>query len=305
MTGVLTGFGTIAAVIALGFVLAQFKLIDESGQQTLTRLAFFVAMPCLLLSVISRTPVADVLSRPLAATFGGVLLAGLPYLVVARWVWHRRADEVAIGTLCSAYCNAGNLGIPVAAYVLGDAALVAPMLLLNLVVLQPLALAVLDAGRSGRASLAGVLKSPLTNPLTIATFTGVVFSAAGWRLPLFVLNPVELVGGMAVPAVLIAYGASLRLGPPPGRGTPPIELAFIATLKLAVQPVGAYLAGSALGLSGPALLALAVTAALPSAQNIFVHAHRFGVGQVLARNAILVTTIGSVPAIAIITLLLT
>ncbi len=305
MTGVLTGFGAIAAVIALGLLLAHVKLIDEPGQQTLTRLSFFVAMPCLLLSVLSSTPVGEVLSRPLAATFGGVLLAALPYLVVARWVWRRAPDEVAIGTLCSAYCNAGNLGIPVAAYVLGDAALVAPMLLLNLVVLQPLALAVLDAGRSGRPSWRTALRAPFSNPLTLATIAGVALSATGWRLPTYMLAPIDLVGGLAVPAVLLAYGASLRLGPPPGRGTPPAELAFVATLKLAVQPLGAYLAGRALGLEGPALLALAVTAALPSAQNIFVHAYRFGRAQLLARNAILVTTIGSLPAITIITLLLT
>jgi hypothetical protein len=34
-----------------------------------------------------------------------------------------------IGTFSSAYVNAGNLGLPIAAYVLGDASLVAPMLL--------------------------------------------------------------------------------------------------------------------------------------------------------------------------------
>jgi predicted permease len=110
---------------------------------------------------------------------------------------------------------------------------------------------------------------------------------------------------MAVPAVLIGYGASLRLGPLPGRGAPPAELALVAGLKLIAQPLGAYLTGRALGLSGAALLALTVTAALPSAQNIFVHATRFGRQQVLARDAIFVTTLGSVPAIVLIVALLT
>ena len=49
-----------------------------------------------------------------------------------------------IGTFASAYVNAGNLGLPIAAYVLGDASLVAPMLLTQLLVLQPLGLLVLD-----------------------------------------------------------------------------------------------------------------------------------------------------------------
>jgi malonate transporter len=48
-----------------------------------------------------------------------------------------------------------------------------------------------------------------------------------------------------------------------------------------------------------------VTAALPSAQNIFVHATRFGRAELLARDAIFLTTIGSGPVIAVITVLLT
>jgi hypothetical protein len=263
------------------------------------------------MTVMAGTPVSDVLSRATAATVAGMLLAGLPYVLVARLRWRRRADEIAIGTLASAYTNAGNLGLPVAAYVLGDAALIAPMLLLHLVVLQPIALAVLDAGRenAGETSrlrrLGRIARVPVTNPLTIGTFIGVVLSATGWTPPSYLLNPVELVGGMGVPAVLIAYGVSLRLGPLPGRGAPPAELALVTTLKLVMQPLGAYLAGRVLGLHGAALLALAVTAALPSAQNIFVHATRFQRQQLLARDAIFVTTIGCVPAIAIITALLT
>ena len=118
-------------------------------------------------------------------------------------------------------------------------------------------------------------------------------------------DPVRLVGGMAVPGVLIAYGISLRLGPLPGRGVGASEIALVTVLKLVVQPLGAYVAGRALGLDGPALLALAVTAALPSAQNIFVHATRYDRQPTLARDAIFVTTILSVPAIFVITALLT
>lgn len=304
MQGVFEGFATIGAVIALGYLLAYLRVLDESAQLALARLAFFVASPCLLVTVIADADVTHVLSRNLAATAAGVLLAALPYVVVARVLWHRRVDEIVIGSMCSAYCNAGNLGLPIAAYVLGDASLIAPMLLMQLVVLQPLALAALDAGRTGRASIVRALRTPLTNPLTIGTFLGVILALTGWSLPAYVDDPVRLVGGMAVPGVLIAYGISLRLGPLPGRGVAAGELILVTVLKLVVQPLAAYGAGRALGLEGPALLALAVTAALPSAQNIFVHATRYDRQPVLARDAIFVTTILSVPAIFVVTALL-
>lgn len=58
--------------------------------------------------------------------------------------------ELVIGSLASSYVNSGNLGIPVAAYALGSASFVAPTLLLQLLVLQPVALALLDSDRFGR-----------------------------------------------------------------------------------------------------------------------------------------------------------
>ena len=160
---------------------------------------------------------------------------------------------------------------------LGDAALVAPTLLLQLLVLQPLALAVLDADvRGHRPTLRHMMVRPFTNPLTIGTLIGLLLSVTGWQLPPIVLDPIELIGAMAVPGMLLAYGIALRLGPGFGGDVPPGELALTSSLKLAVQPLVAYaVAHLALGLSGHALLAVVVCSSLPTAQNIFVHATRY------------------------------
>ena len=60
----------------------------------------------------------------------------------------------------------------------------------------------------------------------------------------------------------------------------------------------------ALGLYGAALLAVVVCSSLPTAQNIFVHATRYDRATTLARDTILVTTVGAVPVIALVVLLL-
>lgn len=300
MQDVAAGFGTIAAVIGLGYVLAATKVLGADAQAILAKLAFYVATPCLLVTVVGDTDIAVLFSDNLVATVGAIVAAAVPYIVVARWRWHRRADEIAVGTMCSAYGNAGNLGLPIASYVLGDAALIAPLLLFQMLVFQPVGLGFLDAGRAGRVSLFQVIKGPLTNPVTLGTLVGVAIAVSGWSLPAPIYDPIDLVGGMAVPGVLIAYGISLRLGPLPGRGVPASELGFVVAIKLIGQPVAAYLIGRAMGIDGHALLALVVTAALPTAQNIFVNASRYETQALLARDAIFVTTIGSVPVIAFI-----
>ena len=101
--------------------------------------------------------------------------------------------------------------------------------------------------------------------------------------------------------MLLAYGVSLRLGPKPGHGTSAVEIGYITVLKLVVQPFTAYVvARFALGLDDTALLAVTVLAALPTAQNIFVHATRYGHGEVVARDSIFVTTVLSVPVPCIV-----
>ena len=306
MEGVILGFATIIAVIGVGALIAHLGVVDLSAQKVLSHLAFFVASPALLLTTVAKADTHDVLSRSLVATAVGVVVPATLYVVVAWWRWRRSVGERVIGALASSYVNAGNLGLPVAAYVLGDAALVAPTLLMQLLVLQPVALAVLDADvRGRRPSVVDVLLRPFTNPLTIGTLIGLLLSVTGWQLPQIVLDPIELIGAMAVPGMLLAYGIALRLGPGFGGEVPAAELALTSTLKLAAQPLVAYVvAHLVLGLDGHTLLAVVVCSSLPTAQNIFVHATRYDRSPTLARDTILVTTIGAVPLITLVVWLL-
>ena len=307
MQGVVEGFATIGIVIGLGVLLAQLGVLDLAAQRMLSRLSFFVASPALMVTVLGRADVTSVLSRSLVATASAVLVCAVLYLLAARLVWRKPVADTVIGTLSAVYVNAGNLGLPIAAYVLGDAALVAPTLLMQLLVLQPLALAVLDHAVSGRGfSVARALTRPLTNPLTVGSLVGLALAITGVELPRAIEDPLVLVGGMAVPSMLLAYGISLRLGPRPGHGTSAVEIGYITVLKLVVQPLTAYVAGRfVLDLDAKALFAVTVLAALPTAQNIFVHATRYRRAEVLARDSIFVTTVLSVPAIATVAALLT
>ena len=113
-------------------------------------------------------------------------------------------------------------------------------------------------------------------------------------------TPLSLVGGMAVPSMLMAYGVSLRLGGGFGAGAARGEIALASTLQLVVQPVVATGVAWLLGLRDLGLLAVAITSALPTAQNVFTHATRYGRGELLARDTILVTTTLCLPVMLLI-----
>jgi malonate transporter and related proteins len=310
--GVLTGFAVIGIIIGLGFLLAQLKILDATAQGVLTRVAFYVASPALMITVLGGTDVHRLFSTNLIASLGSVVVAATIAVLLTRLVWRREAGETVIATFCAAYVNAGNLGLPIAAYALGDAALVAPMLLAQLIILQPTGLAVLDAitqvpspGISQRRFLILRLTGPFRNPLAVGSLIGLALALTGIKLPVIINAPLTLVGALAVPSVLLAYGISLRLGPRPGAGEPPVQIATLVSIKLVVQPIAAHLIGAYLvGLTGHDLLAVTVIAALPTAQNVFTFAMRYDRGVILARDVIFVATLLSVPVILIITWLL-
>ena len=313
MQGVLAGFATIGIIIGVGFVLAQLRILDATAQGVLTRTAFYVAPPALMVTVLGGTDVHGLLSANLIASLGSVAVSATIAVLVARLLWRRDAGDTVIAAFCAAYVNAGNLGLPIAAYALGDAALIAPMLLAQLLVLQPAGLAVLDGiarvpspGMTWGRRLLILITGPFRNPLAVGSLVGLVLALTGISLPVAINAPLTLLGGMAVPCILLAYGISLRLGPRPGAGEPPIQVATLLSLKLIVQPFAAYLIGAYMaGLVGHDLLAVTVIAALPTAQNVFTFAMRYDRGVILARDTIFASTLLSVPVILSITWLLT
>ncbi|QDP97149.1 AEC family transporter [Microlunatus elymi] len=309
MGGVLQGFLTIVIVIGVGFLIAHLKIAGANAQTVLARLAFFVASPALMVTVLSETDVRQIFSTNLIASISCVAVSATLYVLAARLIFRRSAPDTVIGTFCSAYVNAGNLGLPMAAYVLGSASWIVPMLLTQMILLQPLGLAILDlttnAQATGRARWLRLISQPFRNPLMIGSLVGLLLSIFSVQLPRWVNDPLHMIGDMAVPAMLIAYGISLRLGPLPGRGEPKVQIGYIVLLKLIVQPLVGYLmAEFVLGLPAEAVLAVTVVAALPTAQNVFTHAVRYDRGVILARDSIFVTTVLSLPVLVGIAALL-
>jgi malonate transporter len=302
----LNGFLTVALIIGVGVLLAHLGVVSLTTQRELGNFAFLVASPALMLTTISETDVGSTLWTSLVASAASFVVAAGSYCTYARWRRRRGVGDLVVGGLAAGYVNAGNLGIPVAGYVLGNAAAVAPTLLLQLLVLQPLALLALESTVPGRARhVSTVLTRPLRTPITVGSMLGLLLAVTGWTLPPAVHDPIELLGNMAIPAMLVSYGIALRLGPGLAPSGERDELAVTTVAKLVVQPLAAYaVAHWLLGVDGAALVAIVVTAALPTAQNVFLHATRYGRAEVLTRDTILITTLLSLPVVVLVVVML-
>ncbi len=306
MSGVLSGFALLASVVAVGYLLGRFKVLGDGADAVLARLAFFVATPALLFTTLSGADLEAVFSASALVPLLCSTALAVAYALVARVAWRRPGTEVTIGALAASYVNGGNLGIPIMVFTVGSAAAVVPVMLFQLLVMAPVAFSVLDVltGRITGSRLA-VLATPLRNPVVLASLLGFVAAAGDWDLPFLVRAPVEMIAAVAVPVMLLAFGISLRGAPLPGRGEVTRTLWLAVGLKLAAGPVLAYtLAAGVFRLEGTALLAPVVLASLPTAQNVFVYAMKYGRSTALAREAILVTTFGSIPLVVAVAALL-
>lgn len=177
--------------------------------------------------------------------------------------------------------------------------------MLQLCLLAPVALTVLDVSTSGETTVWWVRRQPLRNPLIIGSLLGLIVALLPWRPPEAVFAPFELVGGGAVPVILLSFGMSLAgsriLNTRHGRA----DILVAVALKVVVMPLIAWVtAYFGFDMRGKDLFAAVALSALPSAQNVFNYAQRYGRAVLVARDTVFITTILSVPVLAVIALLL-
>lgn len=308
MLGVLTGFTVVWIIILVGYLIGRLGVLGANAQTVLSRLAFFVASPALLLVTMSDADLHTVFSLPLLVAGASAFVTAAVFVLCTRWWLRRPLPELLISAMSSSLVNGANLGLPIAVYVLGDAAFIAPVLIFQMAIFTPMFLMLLDSATSGRrTSLRTFAGQVLRNPIIIGTLIGLFLAATGLELPVIILEPVTLIGGAAVPAMLLAFGISLvgsRLLQQDGGRRADVVVASV--FKLVLQPVLAYLlARFVLGMEGHLLFAVVVTAALPTAQNVFVAANRYEEGVLVAKDTVLLTTIISLPVLVAIAALLT
>ncbi|NUU31507.1 AEC family transporter [Arthrobacter sp. C9C5] len=307
MLGVLAGFFVVWFIILVGMFVGRRNILGDNARSVLSALTFFVASPALLFETLSKARLNDVFAAPLLVTAVGAVTTAAIYFGVVRLLLKRSLPEALVSSMSASLANSANLGIPIAVYVLGDASYVAPLLIFQLAFFTPLFLMILDATTSAhRTTPLSFALMILRNPMIVGSGLGLLVAGTGWEVPPLVLQPIHLIGGAAIPAMLLSFGMSLN-------GSRPLQASaerrtdtlLASGFKLIVHPLLAFLfARFALGLHDQALFAVVVTSALPTAQNVFVVANRYRTGLTVAKDTVLITTVVAVPGMIGVALLL-
>jgi malonate transporter len=292
------------ALIALGFALRAAVFRGDGFWEPVEKLTYYILFPALLIVSMAQARVSGPVIVPLAAVLAAVMVAIFALLaIVLRPLLRLQGPAFSSVVQGSVRFNT-YVGLAAAASLHGRAGTTLLAIVLALLIPLSNVLSVIALTRhaaEGAPSWRGTLVELATNPLIIASATGLALSLTDTPLPPFIAPVLDSLGRASLALGLLAVGAGLRLGSLAAGGT---ALAASTLLKLIVSPVLAWLGCRALQLDPLATAIAVLFAALPPAPSAFILARRLGGDHGLMANIITVHTIAAAATLPIILSLL-
>jgi predicted permease len=292
-------------LIGLGALLARLRFLGPQFSADLNKLAFWIALPALLLrSAASATEAGSGTWILLAVMIATTLLVS-----ALAWVWARFLGIPSSGqgtfVQSSFRGNLAFIGIPViAASVVDVSGEVRVPLLASAVIVMTLTMAffnvlavvVLQASRGGSVGPSAMVRPIATNPLLLSGLSGLAIALLGVRLPMFLDRTLEILGASAVPIALLCIGGSLTTTKFSGRLS---WIVAAATFKIAVSPLVAALLLWLTGLGAIEWRIGLVFASTSTAAAAYVMARQMEGDEALASGSIALSTVLSAISLAL------
>jgi len=281
------------AVAGLGYLAAWRGMLGDNAVRSLNVFVFYFATPALLVRAVGSQNFADILNP---SFLGGYLAASLIMFgcgaILARLLFGVTLGEMAVSGQAAAVPNLGFLGLPLAIAAFGTVAAgpFAMAMIVDLVVIIPLSIALLEihTGGGGSAGLRKVVYGVIFNPFLLSIAAGLALSYSGLSLALPADRFLEFLSGAAGPAALFALGASLADRRVAGSGG---TIALMTGLKLVVHPLLVWaILGLWLDVRADWLIVAITFASIPIAGNVFVIAQNYGQAVQRVSTAILLST---------------
>jgi malonate transporter and related proteins len=300
---IINALAPVAFVILLGWLAGRYGIVAATASSELAALVLDFCLPAaLFIGTASASPSQLDDWRFFAAIAIDLLAIYLAGLVIGLLVFRHRVDAASLQALNGSFPNMAFMGIPVLTAVIGPSA-VLPVVVGNLVsslVLLPVTLALLEAGKSGNRSHQGLavvwhaVLGSIRQPLVIAPIIGVVVALLHIPLPEAVHNSFDLLGSATSAVALFALGLlltgeTLQLS---------VDAVLNAVTKNLLQPGAMWLLVLLFGISGEYRRELILLAALPTATITSMFALRYKVYSSESNATVLLSTVLSIVSLA-------
>ncbi len=279
----------------LGALLKKFGKINDAFIETADWLVFKIALPVMLFLEVAGSSLSDSLNPRLILFL--ILSVTLSFLAVSVIISVTVRDKTKRGALIQGCCrsNFAILGVPLAVNMFGDVggetiAIAMPFVILMFNTYSVIILSVFSGDsdkRLNKATVAGILKNIVTNPLIIAVLLGIPFMLSGIELPAAADKTLTYLSNLTTPLALISLGANFRTDSLKGR----VGYALMGALtKTLILPAIAVTVAALVGLRGPALGVVLICFGAPTAVSSYIMAKKMGNDHELAAQILLLST---------------
>ena len=236
-------------------------------------LALNIGMPCLAFSALTKLKVTPEAFAEMAGAYALVLacflVVGLITITVMRLPAHTFLPVFTSS-------NTGNMGLPLCLFAFGP---------------EGLALGICIF----------VISSIFSFTVGWSIYAGRVFMSTGIEPPVWLANTTALMGGLAIPLMLISLGVAISNMKAEGAG----RIIIVCVIKLIAGFSVGYGIATLLGLEGAARGALIIESAMPVAVHNYMFAQRFSRNTADTASMILISTtisLASLPLLMLIVL---
>jgi len=278
-------------VILVGLAGKRLGLLPPEFEAPANRLAYYLAVPCLIFLKVSDAPFRQVF-RPdwIAAALAATVLCWALSLALSR-VLGLEGGTRATFAQAAIHSNLGYIGLAVAYYGLGDRGLQVAGVFAAFFMLLNNALSVVALGRYGNASPSrwALVRRVAFQPVILASLAGLLWSWFQLPLPALAGETLKILGTMGLPLALLLIGAGLSLE----TLRHPLPVGAVTVIKnLGLPALGALFLTLA-GARGLERAAAVVLLGSPSATLTLVMAREMGGDTGLAAATVTASTLAS------------
>lgn len=277
-------------MIAIGFVCDKAKLFTEKAARMLVDFLLYIVVPCMLVRSFTKIELTRhnllmfLLSLLLAFTTHFIAIAlNLPF-------FRKKNDENPIYKYASIYGNVGFMALPLASEILGNEGV---FYCANGVIAFNIITFIHGVKIMNRDGFKLNLKNLVLNPGIISVIIGLPLFLLQVKLPVLIEQPMSYLAELNTPLAMLIFGTYLANTDLKTMFTDK-KIYLAAFLKLLAMPllcIGIY---HICGVSGTLLVACAITACVPSANNTFMFASKYGRDTGLASKTVALVSLFSI-----------
>ncbi len=284
-------------VAGAGYLLARYRRVDV---RMVSRAAFNALSPCLVFSLLVRSPIgAGEFGRLGVFSLCAILGVGLVAWLAAMALRLDRPTTASF-VMVVTFSNTGNFGLSAVMLAFGSDALARGTIYFVISSVLMYTLGVFLAS-SGTRTVADALKGILQVPTVYAVGVAMLLLGTGLRLPAPLMTSVDMLSTAALPVMMLVLGMQFERAVRPER---PMLVALASFLTLVVSPLLAFALADALGLAGPARQAAVLEASMPAAIMTTVLALEYDASPSFVTAVVFVTTLVSPLTVTLIIALL-